>query len=269
MADEYDPLDGLFEAEPAASEEQEGDAPKQEQAPAAEAPLPEEPSAEEPPATEPKMVPLAALEEARSRARDAEARLAERDKPKEEPPAERPAIRDPAEDPQGAMEDLMGTFEFNSVNQALNVSRRFAAMEHGKELIDKVQAWALEKFDKDPQYAAKVIYSEDPYELALADYNAEQALAKASTLPPEILEGLTEDEVALLREHRAKNAPKEDVAAEEQPAEDTQPREEDGKFKSRREVAAPPRSILAAPSGNKSNLETAVGTGVAFDDAFK
>lgn len=273
MSEDRDPLDGLFEEAPEPQvTEPKDDAPAQEapvakETPAEEAaPAPEEANPKIEP--EPKMVPLAALEEARTRARDAEARLADASKPKETP-AEAPAPRSFDDDPAGAMQDFLGQVELNNVNLALNTSRRFAAKEHGQELVDTVQAWALEKFDKDAAYAAKVIYAEDPYELAIADYKAEQALNAAKDLDPEILKGLDAEELALLKAHRAgKNTAGTPQVGESIALQDTQPRAENGEFKSRRQVDAPPKSILDAPNGGKGNLDVASGEGVAFDAAF-
>jgi len=215
------------------------------------------------------MVPKAALDEARQRARDAEERLAKQGKTEETTDQpERAGIRDPKEDPEGFAEDILGTIQLNTVNVTLNTSERFARKEHGNEVVDKVRDWALAKFETDPSFATKVLTDPDPYEVAIKAYNDEQLSAVTSKIDPEILKGLDEEEIALLRKHRAEKSGGGQNAGGST-AETNQPRGDDGKFAApRRKVDAPPGSIISEPSGGKSAGEPAVGEGVAFLDAF-
>jgi hypothetical protein len=221
-----------------------------------------------------KMVPLAALEEARKRAKDAEERLSQSGTgadttsgtgdPEFEP-------IDPKEDPEGAFNQMMGIVQLNAVNTTLNFSERMARKEHGSELVDKVMEWATKRFETDPAFATTVLTDPDPYETAIVAYNKAQRDEKLDKIDPAILEGLDEDEIELLRQHRAKKDPAANGGDTGSTGADTQPRGEGGQFAPRRNVDPPPKSIASAPSGGKpgGNKEVASGEGVAFDEAFK
>lgn len=225
-----------------------------------------------------KMVPKAALDEARQRARDAEERLAAKDKGGEDTntgQADDFVLPDPKEDPEGYAAALMGTVQLNVVNQTLNFSERWARKEHGDEIIDKVRDWALKRFETDADFASRVLTDPDPYEVALKEFKASETAEKAAKLDPEILEGLDDEEVALLKQHRAAKLAKTggDTGSETGGSTaETPPRGADGKFAapSRKVDAIPRSSVAAAPSGGgKATAQPAVGEGVAFDEAFK
>jgi hypothetical protein len=221
------------------------------------------------------MVPKAALDEARQRARDAEERLAAKDKGGEDTTTgtDAPAFRDPKEDPEGFAEDLFGAVQLNMVNTTLNLSEKMARKEHGAELVDSVREWTLKRFETDPDFASRIITDPDPYEKAIEEYKTSQRNDKAAKLDPEILEGLDDEEIALLKQHRASKSAKTggDTGSEKGGSTaETSPRAEDGKFVARRSAEPPPRSIASAPpGGGKPTGQPAVGEGVAFDDTFK
>lgn len=221
-----------------------------------------------------KMVPLAALEEARQRARDAEARLSAQGEDTISATDAGFVPIDPKEDPAGAYDQMMSVIQLNAVNTTLNFSEKSARKEHGSEYVDKVFKWATERFETDPEFATRILTDSDPYELAIADYKKMERDAKISNIDPAILEGLDEDEAELIRAHRASKAPKggEDDAGSTGDQQ-TQPRDDKGQFAQppRRKVDAPPRSIADAPSGgSKTGQQTiAAGEGVAFDEVFK
>lgn len=223
-----------------------------------------------------KMVPLAALEEARrTLAEERQARIDGNKGADTNTGASEPVgFRDPKEDPDGWAEDVLGSVQLNIVNSTLNMSEKFARKEHGVELVDQVREWALKRFETDPAYASRILADPDPYETAIADYKKEQLTDKAGKIDPEILAGLDDEEIALLRQHRAsKTNTGEDTGADTggSTAKDTSQRGEDGKFVPRRNGEAPPRSsIAAAPGGGKSgNAQVAAGEGTAFDETFK
>jgi hypothetical protein len=113
-----------------------------------------------------KMVPLAALDEARERARAAEERLAARGGEDTVSASDAGFVQiDPKEDPAGAYEQMMGIVQLNAVNTTLNFSEKAARKEHGSEIVDKVMKWASDRFEKEPEYAARVLADADPYEL--------------------------------------------------------------------------------------------------------
>jgi hypothetical protein len=278
MADENDPLDGLFDGASGAPEA------------AAEAPAepaatevaadPAEPAAEAPagqgePAAEPKMVPIEALHEARRRAQEAEERLSRVGTPAKEgeeqaPPPRR--FRDPKEDPEGFAEDVFGNVQMNLVNQTINMSERFARKEHGDELIDKVRDWALAGFDNDPAFAQRVLTDPDPYGVAITEYNRHVAADRASKLPQEVLEGLDDEELAMLRSHRAAKQAATTPSGGSTAGNSSQPRDDKGQFQApppRRQVEAPPASLTDAPgTSRRGHGAIPTGQGVAFGDTF-
>lgn len=278
MADEtHDPLDGLFggDADPAADKAQEApvaDAAKPAEVTQEQQEAPAEGAEQEPASSgRVKMVPLAALEESRARAKSAEERLAARDVGKPEKTDAEEVVtrmRDPKDDPQGAYEDLAGNFQMAIVNTTLNFSERLARTEHGKELVDDVKAWALKKFEIDPAYASKILLDPDPYSAAIEDYKKSQRADKATDLPDDVLEGLDEEELALLRKHREGKKPPEAAAMT------AQPRADDGKFQAqppaRKSAAIPPKSIAGDTSagGKPSAGKVPIGEGSAFSGAF-
>lgn len=116
-----------------------------------------------------KTVPLATFLGIIDENKDLKKQLKEGKKPAEEdvPQFEVP---DPVKNPReyAAYQDVM--LRFNTMNERMNVSERFAVKEHGKELIDKVREWALARMDLDEAFGNKVVNDADPYSVALEAY---------------------------------------------------------------------------------------------------
>lgn len=156
------------------------------EAPAAEAepaatPPPEEPVLEltevapGTPKPEPGFVPIAAMLDARDRAKAAEA---ERDRLlAERQPVEVP---DPYADPEGyaAFQDQRYQVALQSI--ALNTSERFARKEYGNETVEAAKKWALDRFQADPLYQRQVLADPDPYDRTVKDYQREQLFSQVS-----------------------------------------------------------------------------------------
>jgi hypothetical protein len=123
-----------------------------------------------------------------------------------------------------------------------------------------VQAWALGRFDKEPEFAASIFADPDPYNAAVEAYNKAQIVDKALKLDPEILAGLDDAEIALIKSHRASKGAGDTT--------ETSPRAENGQFQPRKASPTPPKSILDAPSSNKKTSSAAMGPGQAIDDMF-
>lgn len=60
------------------------------------------------------------------------------------------------------------------------ISEAKAEIRHGAELVQKAKQWALEKFDVDPLYDAKVNSAADPYTQMVEDYKREQILSQVT-----------------------------------------------------------------------------------------
>lgn len=284
MADEteFDPLEGLFTKPDPEAPGGGDDAGSQQLQQRQEAPVVEPPTSDgEGEVTGAvKMVPLAALEEARTRAKSAEERLAASQAPaKATTPAadaDTPVqLRNPTEDPAGAYEDLAGVMRLEVVNTKLNLSEDMAREKHGDELVDKVQAWALAKFDTDPAFASRILNDRNPFKTAIGEYNSSQRQEKAELLPDDVLEGLDEEELAAVRAIRAKKAADAggDQGSGGAGTPKPQPRSEGGQFTStpppRKQSAPAPKSLAttSAATGNRDTVRP-VGEGAAFQDTF-
>jgi hypothetical protein len=226
-----------------------------------------------------KMVPLAALREARERAKAAEARpvvqpKAETGSDDQDDDASDPFGLGPAPDREkdaaGYAEWLNANTNMTIFNDRLNRSEKDARREHGKEFTDTIRTWAMDRFEKDPAFTQRVMLSDDPYEVAIGIYNQETEDKSLRELPEEVRKGLSADELALIRDHRAKNAGGGDP--------ENPPREEKtGRFTAQgqprsRSPAPPAKSLVratpAAGKGGGGRDAIAVGPGNAFDDTF-
>jgi hypothetical protein len=291
MTDEFDPLEGLLDTGDQHQDTTSGDAGagadgagdlgagKTDEQPSAEAPSNE---TDQNDTDGQKMVPYAALAEARRRAEAAEARLAERGAaPQEQQGAgdgqedfslsaifgERP---DPKEDLEGYLAWKDNITNVNLLNQTLNVSERMARKELGKEFIDKVREWGLKKFETDPVFTQQVLGDPDPYEVAVRLYNEEQEIGKLRELPEEVRKGLTPEELKVLADYRAAQA---GGGSTENGQDHSQPRGDNGQFRAapaKRSPQAPSRSIAGTRDAGKTvdPMHRTSGPGVAVDDAF-
>lgn len=257
-----DPLEGLFaQPEPVI----EGEVLPPVDPPAAEAPAPKET------VEEPKQVPLAALEDERRKRQDAERELETLRKPAAAPEVD-PLTSfigtepDPATDPAGFARHMAKVTQFNQLNMRLDFSEKFARNHHGDELVNEAFAWANKQGEDDPDFMAKLIWDADPYGKAVKEFQAVKEVESLRTLPDEVRNGLDDDELAWLREHRAKKS----GAA---PAVNDPPvaRTPTGQFKPAPRSPAPPKPSLASDTAalRGGNSAVPVGDGVAFDSMFK
>lgn len=158
-----------------------------EPAPTAEpAPAPA-PAAATPTPPEPGHVPISAMLDEREKRQAAEARAkkveddlaALRAKQAIEPPPQRP------EDPEAAREFDQARIDMRLYQHTREVSRRFAVKEYGPETVAKVQEWAAAKCDEDRGFNARLLSSDDPYELSVQEWKRDQLLA---TVKPDDLD---------------------------------------------------------------------------------
>lgn len=146
------------------------------------------------------------------------------------------------------------------INTNLNASERFARKAHGEALVDSTKEWFESLAASNPQRAAQILTSEDPYEEAISEYNKSKeqetelegyrawvAAGKPTTPPPV--------------------PPKKPIKPSEFAARQAS---EAAKTPPPRTKAAPPKTLLDAPSaGGAKGIKTGpVGVGVAFRDTF-
>jgi hypothetical protein len=145
------------------------------------------------------------------------------------------------EDPQGAAAWQQQQLDERLRAQSLTISRRFAEMQYGAELVGKVHDWVVEKCDADPLFNAQMRRSDHPYEAAMQAFNREQILAKVKP-----------DDLAQFEAWKAAQA----AAGQGVNPVSQQP-----------SVTPPPRSLNSAPSaGGPQHVATAPGS--AFDGLF-
>lgn len=165
------------QAEPKAEEpkaEEPKEEPKTKEPPKAEEPLElTEVAVEAPKQAEPGFVPIAAMLDARDRAKAAEAevqRLRAAQQPVETP--------DPFEDPEGFAAHQQNELNHRLQSITLNTSERFARKEHGNETVTTAQQWALQRFEADPLYRQQILNDPDPYERVVTDWRREQVFTE-------------------------------------------------------------------------------------------
>lgn len=218
----------------------------------------------DPPATtvmEDKSVPLATFLDMRDKLKKAEGRVKEL-----EPAAEEVVVPDPVKDPRGYADYQSSVAQVQILNERLNVSERFARKEHGAELIDKVKAWALEKFETDEDFTKRIMNDADPYEAGVKEYQREQLLKE--------LEDPAEIEAFRAWKASQQNggqppAPK-PQPDKPQPAANAAPAKPAAPATQAKKVpAVVPKSINDAPGGGGGHVAQVQGDGVAFDSLFK
>lgn len=183
----------LGEAEPAKVEEVQPE-PEVKAEPEAETPTeqpeteeqqPEEAKAEEPEATkpeapepqpEPKSVPLAALQEERSKRQRIEQELERRIKEAEEARAKEPEP-DFFEDPTGALQRFEKKMEERSIQDRINISEEMVIGAVGKEKYDTALSAFAESVAENPALAAQMRSSPNPAKFAY-DFGNKSLLMK-------------------------------------------------------------------------------------------
>lgn len=183
----------------------------------------------------------------REKRQAAEKALAElKAKQSAEPAPQRP---DATADPEAARRFDQNEMEMRLFTQNREFSRRFAVKEYGAETVAKVQEWAGARCDTDKAFNAKLLASDDPYELSVQEWKRDQLLA---TVKPDDLDDYlawraAKDAGTLTPAHQA---PAPTTVAPPPPV--SQP---------------PPRSLVAEPSaGGVGHVPT--GPGLAYDALF-
>lgn len=182
---------------------------------------------------EPVMVPIQALHETRDKVRDLEAKMAAL-QPQQQPEQ----LPDVFDDPEGYTRAIEQSFEGRLYQQQLQMSERFARIQHGEELTTAALQWGVEKCNSDPYFNAQAKASGDPVGFAVAHYQRDQIATQ-----------VTPDDYQQFQAWKAAQAQVSQAAPAAQPA------------------ATPPQSIASLPSsGGASHVP--VGPGQAFDSLF-
>lgn len=181
---------------------------------------------EAPKQVEPGFVPIAAMLDARDKAKAAEAEL-QRLRAAQQQQQQRPLqMPDPYEDPEGYAAAQQAQVEHALYQTNLRWSERIATIQHGEETVKAAKDWAYAKCDEDPYFNARVAASPDPVGLAVAEYKREEIASK-----------VTPDEFAQFQAWKAAQA---QVQQQTQPAAPAaQPSQTS---------AIPPPSLASAPS---------------------
>lgn len=192
-------------------------------------PEPEAPKAEDvleldtpveaPKQPEPGFVPLAAMLDTRDKLKAAEAELA-RYRAAQQQPVEMP---DPYEDPEGFQAAQQAQVNSQLYQMNLRFSERLATVQHGPEKVAAARDWAFQKCAEDPHFNAKVLASDDPFGIAISEYEREQIASK-----------VTPDEFAQFQAWKAAQSQVTQQAASTAPPNQAS--------------AIPPRSLASAPS---------------------
>ncbi len=129
---------------------------------------------------EPGFVPLAAMLDARDRAKAAEERLRQIEgqmQQAQQPVYQRP---DPYEDPEGfAAWNEMQTAQ--AVYQTrLEFSGQIASIKHGDDTVKVAREWGFQRCDADPYFNAQVRSSPDPIGYVVAEYKREEIASKVT-----------------------------------------------------------------------------------------
>lgn len=196
---------------------------------------------------EPGFVPIAAMLDARDKAK-AEAERATQAEAELQRlrAAQQPAeVPDPANDPIGYARHQQAELQNALLNQTLNFSERLARKDHGSEVVDAAQAWAKQKLASDPLYVQQIYSDADPYGRLVTDYKREQLFSQV-TDPSEI------DEFRAWKAAKGQLAQQQAAPAAEAPL----------------APAIPPRSLASAPSAGDVLTQPVLSDEEAFAEAF-
>lgn len=209
---------------------------KEEPAPPAEQPPAPEPVAVQPvaPVIPPGHVPVDVVKALRDEIRALK-------QPQQTEPVQ---IPDPYEDPQG-----FAAFQTSQVQeviyaQNLNWSRQIAEIRHTPEAVSQAHEWAFEKCEADPFFNQRVRSSADPYGVVMEEWKRDQLLSKFQ--PSDYDQFL-----AWKASQGAPQAITQPVLAQPVPV-------------GRPPVAAPPPSLVTAPSAGGISAQP-MGHGTAYD----
>lgn len=165
---EAEPVTNEPEAQAAAPEAQEPEPQPEPEAQAQPEPVQEQPQQRE----EPEMVPVSALKAERQKRQELERLLAQQ-------PANQEALAPPVyQDPYAYTEAVAQQLAQKLEQQRYQISQMNAASRYGAEEVERAREWALERFNSDPFFEAKVSQSHDPYSVVVEDYRRERVLAQ-------------------------------------------------------------------------------------------
>ena len=176
------------------------------------------------PKAEPGFVPLATVLDERDKRKQLEREL-EQYRQRQQAPAPEPI--DPWTDLEGALAQRDQQYQTVLFQQKLQMSRRFAEMQHGAETVQEAIEWGRSKCDADPAFNQQVLQSDDPIGFALQQYQREQ-----------IASNVTMDDFKAFQAWKQAQATAQPVAAaipQAQPAPQI-------------DTPAPPRSLVSAQS---------------------
>lgn len=187
-------------------------------------------------------VPLATVLDTRDKLKAAEERVRQF-----EAQQQAPTLPDPYEDPDGYNRFVAAQTQQAVFSAKLDLSEDMARTQHGDELVNTVQQWALERGASDPSFGPTLAQQRNPYGWAVQQYQREQALEELKD----------PSEFAAYRAWRAAQANPAAPAPITPAAPAVAP--------PRAAPALPPKSIAAAPAIGKS----AIPDDDAFEAAFR
>lgn len=147
-------------------------------------------------------------------------------------------------------------FALNNINQKLGVSEMLAREKFGDDVVNKVETWARERFEKEPGWAATVFNQTHPYKFAIEQFEASERAKAAGELTPEQIA----EAIAL---YRAKDNPPGDTPP--QPMTLATALVSPPAPQALKRPAPPPSSLAESPAAKgTSPTNTPVGDGQAF-----
>lgn len=151
--------------------------------PPAAAPAQPAPAAPQAPAADPAVaqhVPLSTFLDMRDQKTAAERKAKELEtwRNQQEAAARRQPVPDPEVDPAGYQQHQAAQFQSALYTQQLNISRRFAEMQHGPDVTKTAFDWGAARCDQDPFFNEKVRASADPVGFVVDEWKREQLLTK-------------------------------------------------------------------------------------------
>lgn len=231
-------------------EEPKAETPEEPQAdPEPKAETPEEPEVleltdkvvpEAPKQPEPGFVPIAAMLDARDKAKAAEAELTRMRAQQPQQQQQRP---DEWEDPEGARAFDRAEVEQSLYQTNLRWSERIASLQHGEDTVAAARDWGFAKCDNDPYFNAKVASSPDPIGYVVAEYKREEIASK-----------VTPDEFAQFQAWKAAQGQLQQQAAPAAPPNTAS--------------AIPPKSLASAPSAGNILTEPVQSDDEIFNEVI-
>lgn len=190
-------------------------------------PAPAQPKTDQPP---PGYVPVSVVQELRKEIQSLK-----------QPAAPPPPAPDRYADPDGYEAYREQQVQDQLLNTRLDLSEEMARSQHGDELVNAAQQWAVQQFQANPAFQAQVLSQRNPYGYVVAQYQREQMIAQ-----------VTPDEFAAYQAWKQAQAQAQAAAP---PPPQSPP--------------APPRSLANAVSaGGGKPGDMPLHEGAAFEDVF-